>query len=175
MLRPWKPIAFKREYRQFPASASWVTISNPDKHPSSGIGVNPGIRSRKKALIQLSFMSKSHRTIGSIYFTKRWRAKTLTSILEFDNFKPRLKSSILKYISGLNGSFLRGDDRRYLKEGVKTFLMAPMSPLDYPTFLSVFSSTHNTSIVNVKTCGWSRRSIWTEQFEVTIQASKNLY
>jgi hypothetical protein len=42
--------------------------------------------------------------------------------LEFDNFKPRLKRGIFKCISWLNGSFFGGDDRGFLKEGVKTYL-----------------------------------------------------
>ncbi len=60
--------------------------------------------------------------------------------MEFDNFKPRLKSGIFKCISLLNGSFFGGDDRDFLKEGVKIYQTAPMSPLDLPTFFSVFTS-----------------------------------
>jgi hypothetical protein len=44
--------------------------------------------------------------IGGIYFTKKWRAETLQSGLEFDNFKPRLESGIFDCIFWLNGSFL---------------------------------------------------------------------
>ncbi len=36
--------------------------------------------------------------------------------------------------------FFESDDRGFLKEGAKTYLMAPMSPLNSPTFLSVFTS-----------------------------------
>jgi hypothetical protein len=57
--------------------------------------------------------------------------------LEFDNFKPRLESGIFKCISGLNSSFFLGDNQGFLEQGVKTYLMAPMSPLNLPTtFLS---------------------------------------
>jgi hypothetical protein len=38
----------------------------------------------------------------------------------------------------LNGSFFGGDDRGSLKEGVKTYLMAPMSPLNSPIFFFLF-------------------------------------
>jgi hypothetical protein len=40
--------------------------------------------------------------------------------------------------------FLGGDDRGVLKEGVKTYLMAPMAPLNLPT---VFLSAHVHSIL----------------------------
>jgi hypothetical protein len=49
--------------------------------------------------------------------------------LEFDNFKPRLKSGIFKCISWLNGSFFGGDNRGFLQEGAKIYSMAPMSPI----------------------------------------------
>ncbi len=54
--------------------------------------------------------------------------------LEFDNIKSRLKSSIFKCISWLIGSFFGGDDRGFLKEMVRTYLMTPMSPHNSPTF-----------------------------------------
>jgi hypothetical protein len=66
---------------------------------------------------------------------KEGRAETLQHGLEFDNLKPLLKSCIFKSISWLNGSFFGGDDRGFLKEGVKTYLMTPISPLNPPTFL----------------------------------------
>jgi hypothetical protein len=42
---------------------------------------------------------------------------------EFDKFKTRLRSRIFKCISWLNGSFLGGYDRSFVKEGVKTYLI----------------------------------------------------
>jgi hypothetical protein len=45
-----------------------------------------------------------------------------------DILKPLLKCSILKCISWLNGSFFGGEHRGFLKEGVKTYQTAPMSP-----------------------------------------------
>jgi hypothetical protein len=70
---------------------------------------------------------------------KKRRAETLQPGLEFGNLKSRLKSGIFKCISRLNGSFFAGDDRGFLKEEAKTYLMAPMSPLNPPKF-SVFKS-----------------------------------
>jgi hypothetical protein len=47
-----------------------------------------------------------------------------------------LESGIFKCISRMNGSFFfRGDNHCFMKERVKTFIMAPMSPLDSRTFL----------------------------------------
>ncbi len=96
---------FRCENGRFPASASYVTISNPDLLSSSETGVNPGIRSWKK---HLSEWAQCQKAIGGIYFTKKWRAGTLQPGLEFDNFKPRLKSGIFKCISWLNGSSFEG-------------------------------------------------------------------
>ncbi len=78
--------------------------------------------------------AQCQKPIGGIYFTKKWKAETFQPGSEFDNFKPRLKSSILKCFSCLNGSFLTGNDWGLLKEEVKTYLMEPR-----PTFsLSYF-------------------------------------
>jgi hypothetical protein len=106
--------------------ASCVTVSTSDLLSSSGTGVNRGIRSWKK---HLSEWARCQKAISGIYFTNKWRAETLQPGLEFDKFKPRLLSGIFKCISWLNGSFL-GDDRGFLKEGVKTYQMATMSPLN---------------------------------------------
>ncbi len=39
---------------------------------------------------------------NGVYFKKTWSAETLQPGLEYDNFKPRLKSRIFKGISFLN-------------------------------------------------------------------------
>ncbi len=57
-----------------------------------------------------------------------------------DIFKPLLKRSIFKCISWLNGSSFGGVHRSFLKEGVKTYQMAPRSPLNSPTFFFVCTS-----------------------------------
>ncbi len=77
----------------------------------------------------LSEWAQRQKAIGGIYFTKKWRTETLQPGLGFDNFKPWLESNIFKCISCLNGLFFGGDVRGFLKEGVRTYLMAPMSPL----------------------------------------------
>jgi hypothetical protein len=96
-------IDYRCEDGRFPVLASCVTISNPNLLSSSDTGVDPGIRSWKK---HLSEWARCQKAIGGIYFTKKWRAETLQTGFEFDNFKSRLKSWIFKGISWLNGSFL---------------------------------------------------------------------
>jgi hypothetical protein len=49
--------------------------------------------------------------------------------MTLDIFKPMLKSRISEY-SWLNGLYLGAEHRGGLKEGVKTYQMAPMSPLN---------------------------------------------
>jgi hypothetical protein len=107
------------------ASPSWVTIWNPNSLSSSETGVNPGIRSREK---HTSDWAKSQKAIGGIYVTKKWRAETLQPGMEFDIFKPQLKSSIFNCVSQLNGPFFSwGDSLGFLGEGVKIYLMALIS------------------------------------------------
>ncbi len=98
-------IDYRREDGRFLVSVSCVTISKPDAISSSETGVNPGIRSWKKHLYDWAQCQKA---IGSIYCTKKWRAEILQPGLEFDNFKPWLKSGIFKCISWLNSSFVLG-------------------------------------------------------------------
>jgi hypothetical protein len=44
--------------------------------------------------------------------------------LEYGNFKPPALKRIFKCLSLLNGLFLGSDDHGFLKDGVKTYLMA---------------------------------------------------
>ncbi len=55
--------------------------------------------------------------------------ETLQPGLNFDNFKPRVKSFIFECISWLNGLFFGRWWSGVLKQGVQTYLWAPMSPL----------------------------------------------
>jgi hypothetical protein len=96
-------IDYRCEDVSFPMSASCMTILNPDLLSSSETGINPGIRSWKK---HLSEWARCQKAVGGIYFTKKWRAETPQPGLEFDNFKPRLRSGIFKCISWLNSLFL---------------------------------------------------------------------
>ncbi len=125
-------------------TASCVAFSSPDSLSSCKARVSPGIRSLKK---QLSDWARCQRDIGGIYFTKKWRAETLQPGSEFDNFKPPLKSGIFNCISWLNSSFFRGDDRIFMKEGVKTYLMAPSR-------LIFFLSSHLWSVPSSLSCCW---------------------
>jgi hypothetical protein len=88
--------------------------------------------------------ARCQKFIGGIHFTETWRAENLQPGLEFDNFKPWLKSGIFECISWLNGSCFGDNQRGFLKEGVKTNLMAPM-------LFSIF-----TSIVYAHDRGFSR-------------------
>jgi hypothetical protein len=94
----------------------------------------------KKLKKHLSEWAWCQKAIGGFYFTKKWRAETLQPGLEFDNFKPRLKSGIFKCISWLQGSIFGRDDRCFLKGRVRTYLMAPTLPLNSPSKFSVFTS-----------------------------------
>ncbi len=68
-----------------------------------------------------------------IFFIQR-RGVSLQPGLEFNNFKPWIKSCVFKCISWLSGSFFGRDDWGFLKKTVKTWLMAPMSPRNSPIF-----------------------------------------
>ncbi len=129
-------IYYRCEYGHSPVSTSCVTIWNPNSLSSSETGVNPEIKSWKKDLYD---WARCQKAIGGIYFTKKWRAETRHPGLEFDNFKPRLKSGIFNRSPDWTVRFFGVDDRGFLKEGVKTYLMASMSSLNSPTF---FLSSH---------------------------------
>jgi hypothetical protein len=125
-----------------------MTTSNPDSLSSSETGLNPGIRSWK---MHLSEWARCQKAVGGIYFTTKWRAETLQPGLECDNFKPRLKRGIFNCISWLNGSVFEGDDQGFLKEGVKTYQMATMSPFNSPTFFMYPFNVNNE---------WFRGFLW---------------
>ncbi len=119
----------------FMVTASCVTISNPNSLFISETRVNPGIRIWK-ALIWMSSMSESHWWYLFHKELKSWDSPTWFRIWKFQT---QLESCIFKRISWLNGSLFEGDGRGFMKGGVKTYLMAPMSPLNSPTF---FLSSH---------------------------------
>jgi hypothetical protein len=77
--------------------------------------------------------------IGGIGFIKKWRAETLKPGLEFDNFKPRCKTRILKLISWLIiFFFLRWLSGFYERASQDLSYMAPMSPLNSPSYFFCF-------------------------------------
>jgi hypothetical protein len=89
--------------------------------------------------------ARCRKAIGGIYFTKEWRAETLHHGLEFDNFKPWLKSSIFKWISWLNGSLFERDDRGFLKEGLKFSILIKL--LFWLHIFSLWTDGVNTYVV----------------------------
>jgi hypothetical protein len=93
----------------------------------------------EKALIWTSPMSECHWSWCSIYFTEKWRAEPLQPGLEFDNVKLLVEGSIFNASSGQTVSSLGGNDRGFLKDGVKNYPTAPMPLLNSPT---LFPSSH---------------------------------
>ncbi len=87
----------------------------------------------EEALVWMRSMS------GGIHSTKKWRAETLQPGLEFDNFKHRFKIGYSECISWLNGLFFGGGDWVFLKKGVKTYLMAPVSLFKFANFFVFWS------------------------------------
>ncbi len=103
--------------------------------------VKPGLvleREAEKKKKHSSDWARFQKAMGGIYFPKNWRAEILQPGLEFDNFKPWLQIVIFNCISWMNGSFFGGDDRGFLKEAVKTYLVAPLS--NSPILFSIFTS-----------------------------------
>ncbi len=126
-------------------SACCVTISNPESLSSCETVLNPKIGSWKSThWIELNV----RKPLVVLIFTKNWRAETLQHGLEFDSFKPRPKSSIFKCNFWLNGTFFERNDRGFLKEIVKTYLMSQISFIHPPIF-SIFTSIvyNQTSIL----------------------------
>jgi hypothetical protein len=99
---------------------------------------NRGSFWNKKLKKHSSDRARCQKVVGGIYFTKKWRAETLQPGLEFDDFKHWLKVISSNASPGWTVHFLGGDDRCFLKEGVKTYLMAPVSPLNSPTFFCLY-------------------------------------
>jgi hypothetical protein len=97
--------------------------------PSSETRINAGIRGWKRYLSEWTCCQES---AGGICFTNKWGAASLQpstfsnhcSNSAYSNASPDLTVRF----------FFVGEHRDFLKEGVKTYRMAPMSPLDSPTF-----------------------------------------
>ncbi len=79
--------------------------------PAVKTRVNAGIRQWKLHLSESTWCQES---VGGICFTKKVKSSFYTTL---DNFKPLLKRNIFKCISWLNGSFLGGEHRGFLKKG----------------------------------------------------------
>jgi hypothetical protein len=75
--------------------------------PSHFPAVKTGIILKLEAVKTLTWLSSTSETHAGFYFRKKWTDEILQPGLEFDNFKPQLKSGIFNCISWLNCLFLR--------------------------------------------------------------------
>jgi hypothetical protein len=133
---PVERIDYRCDDSRFWVSARLLQGLNPALLPSSERQVHLGIRTKKC----LSESGQCQQAIGGIYFTQTWRPEALHHALEIGKSQPRSKVGNFEYISWLKSFVFWGlNIGGILKEGVKTYLMAPMSPLNSPTF---FSSSH---------------------------------
>ncbi len=92
-------IDYRCEDGRFLMFVGCVAISNSESLFSSETGVNSGTRSWKNTWLNELYVRKP------LVVSISQRSEELRPGLEFDNFKPRLKSCIFKSISWLNGSF----------------------------------------------------------------------
>jgi hypothetical protein len=95
---------------------------------------NAGIKGWK---LHLSESTRCPESVGSIRFPNTWRAASLQPL----TFSKHCSNTVFSNASpGLRVSFFLCEHRGFLKEGVKTYGMAPMSPLNSPTFFFVCTS-----------------------------------
>jgi hypothetical protein len=104
---------------------------NPALLSSSETLINLGVKSPTKSL---SESAQCQQVIGGTYFAETLRLEALHCCLEIGKSQPRSKVGNFECMLWLNGSFFGIEHWGFLKEGVKTYLMAPMSPLNSPTF-----------------------------------------
>jgi hypothetical protein len=123
-----------------------------DSLSSSETRVNHGIRSWK-ALISLTSISESHWWNLFHKEVKSWESTTWHSNLTISN--PGLKRYPQMHLLAERLVFVC-NDRGFLKEGVKTCVMAPISPLNSPNFnqsshpYSLRTKTTNLSVRQIK-------------------------
>ncbi len=107
-------------------------------------GQSIGIRA-KKALIWISSMSASHWWYLFHTNVKTWDSR---SWLEIGKSQPRSRMGKLNACPGWTVPFLGVKIGVFLKEGIKTHLMAPMSPLNLPTFSIVASIVYGPPLTS---------------------------
>jgi hypothetical protein len=113
-----------------PVSASCVTTLNPRSFSSSETMVNPGIRSWKR---HLSEWARRQKAVGDIYLKNKWRAQTLQPWFRIWHFQiPAWKRCLQMHFLAVRFVFW-GPWSWFLKQGVKIYLMAPLSPVNSPT------------------------------------------
>jgi hypothetical protein len=132
----WFSIDYRFEQGRFWVSMSCLTISNLDSLYIKETGTNPRIIIWKE---HLSEWARCQKVIDGIYFTRKWRAKTITTWFRYWHFQtPALKRYLQMHLL-TERFFFGGDDQSFLKGWVKTYLMAPMS-LFNPAVFSAFTS-----------------------------------
>jgi hypothetical protein len=124
-----------------------MAFSNTRYLSSSETRVNAGIRGFKFHLSELTWCQES---VGGICFTNKWRAASLQPL----TFQTSAQTQYFQMhlLLWVNGSFFLGEHRGFLKEGVKIYRMAPMSPLNSPTFffcLHIYSLWHRVDSYNI--------------------------
>ncbi len=145
-------------------SASCVTISNNALLSRSETGVNPGIRRWKK---HLSEWARCQKAIGGVYFTKKRRAETLQPWFRIWQFPIQARKWYLQmHLLDERFVFFRGDDRGFVKEGVKTYLMAPLSPLNSSFCLHIYSLYLGVGPALWSAYGWMGHSHSLTDYEI---------
>jgi hypothetical protein len=131
-------LTFAIEYRcadgRFLMSPRGVAIPNQNYLSSSETRVNASLKTWKSHLSQSNWCQES---IGGICFLNKWRAASLRP-LSFLN--QRSNAGFSNASPGLTVRFLGGEHRGFLNERVKIYRMAPMSPLNSPTFFFICAS-----------------------------------
>ncbi len=118
--------------------------------------LNLEINSQKKMLIWISSMSASH-----WWHLFHKNVKTWDSISWFKIVKsqPRCKVGNFECMSWRNSFFSGVGHRGFLKEGVNTYLMAPISSLISPTFFKIVTSILSSGLEGLSKL-WYRRWVF---------------
>ncbi len=132
----WRTIDYRCKDISLQVSASWMTILNPDSLSRSETWVNPGIRSWKSTYLNELAVRKPL-VVSISQRSEELRLHNLVHNMTILN--PSLKAVSSNASPGWTDRFFRRDNRGLLKEVVKTCLVAPMSPLNSPTY---FLSSH---------------------------------
>ncbi len=144
-------IDYRSEDGRCPVSASCGTVSNPDSLSSSKIKGQFWNKIELKKLFALIWDRCQSDELG------------LYSLhgLECDNFKPHLKSDILNTCSAwtvfiylfIYLLIFVGDDQGFRKEGVKSYIIAPLLPFSSPNSVN-YSLCWIRRLHAHSECGW---------------------
>jgi hypothetical protein len=120
---------------QYPRVA-WK-ILNPDSLSSNETSINPGIRSWKK-ITHLNKLDVWNPLVVPIS-QRSQELRLCNLVLNLTISNPGLKAVSSNATPGWMLHVFGGDTRDFLTEGVKTYLLSPILPLNWPTF---FLSSH---------------------------------